>query len=463
MRKIIFIIATLFLSIPVLTAQEKETPPEGGTPLGFTVPEKEIVNLDNGLTLVMVPYGAIPKATIRVSIATGNVHEKEDQVWLSDLMADLLEEGSLTYNAKQIADKMANMGGNLNVRVSPHHTSFNSSVLYEYTPDALTLIGDVIQNPAWPESEIDRLKNDMKRNITVSLSRPQAQASRDFFSSLYPDHPYGKVYTTEAMVDSFTIEDIKNFYNENVGAKRTTIYVAGRFNKQKVTDAVKNTFSNWKEGPEVSYPQAVANAQGSVKIIDRPDAPQSTILYGLPVANTGSEDHVALSITNSLLGGSFGSRITSNIREDKGYTYSPRSTVNNNYKTSIWYESADVTTEFTGASLEEINKEITRLQNEPPTAEELKGIQNYEAGIFVLRNSSPGGIIAQLEFIDLHELDDSYLTNRVENIHAVTPGQVQQMTKKYIDPSQMTLVVVGDKKVIQKQIQETLNTDAIKQ
>src|SRR5690606_7188571 len=131
-----------------------------------------------------------------------------------------------------------------------------------------------------------------------------------------------------------------------------------------------------------------------IAVIDRPNAPQTTIMLGLPTLDPSKEDYVPLAVTNSLLGGSFGSRITSNIREDKGYTYSPRSVISTGYRVALWYEQADVTSEHTGASLQEISKEIKRLQSEPPSAEELKGIQNYEAGVFVLQNSTPQGIIS---------------------------------------------------------------------
>ena len=463
MKNISYILTVLFIACNLGIAQEKEQPPQGTAPKNFILPKKEVIKLDNGLKLVMIPYGTLPKSTIRISIATGNINEEEDQVWLPDLMADLMQEGSTSMNAKQIADKMSGMGGDLNIGVSPHHTSFNCSVLYEFTPDALVLISDVIKNPAWPESELDRLKNNMKRNLTVQLSRPQAQATNSFFANMYPNHPYGKIFSTPEMIDGFTIEDIKKFYDENIGAKRTTIYVAGKFNKSKVIQAVKDTFSDMKAGTERDYVIATPNTEVVAKIIDRPDAPQSTIFYGLPVPDPSNEDFVALSITNSLLGGSFGSRITSNIREDKGYTYSPSSVLSSNYKSGVWYEVADVTTQHTGASLNEINKEIKRLQSEVPSKEELDGIKNYESGVFVLRNSSPGGIINQLEFIETHDLDDSYLENRVHDIQAVTPEKVKEMTTKYIKPENMTLIVVGDKAKIQQQVQEIMKTKELKQ
>jgi predicted Zn-dependent peptidase len=153
-----------------------------------------------------------------------------------------------------------------------------------------------------------------------------------------------------------------------------------------------------------------------------------------------------------LLGGSFGSRITRNIREDKGYTYSPFSAVANHIGGTLWYEQADVTSEHTVASLQEIEKEIKKLQAIPPSAEELEGIQNYEAGIFVLRNSSPAGIINQLNFLDLYGLEDSYLGNYVKNIHSVTPEQVSELTKTHINYDKMTKILVGDKETIEQQI-----------
>jgi zinc protease len=187
-------------------------------------------------------------------------------------------------------------------------------------------------------------------------------------------------------------------------------------------------------------------------MIDRKNAPQTTVIIGTPTLTPKNKDAVALQVTNSLLGGSFGSRITSNIRENKGYTYSPFSTIQNRKGVSVWYEQADVTSEHTGESLHEIAKEIKKLQTEAPSKDELEGIQKYMAGTFVLQNSSSTGIINQLNFLDLHELDDSYLTDRVKNIYAVTPEKVSQMTKDYFKYENMTLVLVGDKKLLDKQI-----------
>lgn len=300
----------------------------------------------------------------------------------------------------------------------------------------------------------------MNRNLSVNLSRPGTQARKEFFAEIYPDHPYGRQYPTAELVNSYDIGDVKDFYEENFGAQRATVYVVGKFDAEEVKAAVEEKLSTWRKGAAANYPVASPQSTGTVKIIDRPGAPQSTILYGLPVADPSNPDYIPLDVMNSLLGGSFGSRITSNIREDKGYTYSPSSALVANYKTGLWYENADVTTEFTGASIEEINKEIRRLQNEPPSQEELQGIKNYESGIYVLQNSTPGGIISQLNFLDVHNLPESFLVDQVKNINAVTPAQVQAMARKYIQPEKMTLIVVGDKEKIKDQVNETMKTPA---
>ncbi|WP_324721002.1 M16 family metallopeptidase [Salinimicrobium sp. HB62] len=459
MRTTIFIFAlALFLVFPG-RAQEKQTPPQGGEPRDFKLPEKEVVTYDNGLKLVLVPYGSIPKAAINITLKAGNINEAEDEVWLADLLADLMEEG--TTEGYSVKDRLAGMGGNLNIGVGTHTTSLSTNVLSEFAPEAVEILGDVLVDPALPEGELERLKKDMNRNLTVSLSRPGSQARKAFFEEVYPDHPYGRVYPTAEQVNSYDIEDVRSFYEDNFGARRATVYVVGNFDAEKVKAAVGQKLSSWRPGPDVDFPVAQPKSNGTVAIIDRPGAPQSTIYYGIPVVGPNSEDYIPLDVMNSLLGGSFGSRITSNIREDKGYTYSPSSALVSNYKTGLWFENADVTTEFTGASIEEINKEIRRLQNEAPGEEELQRIKNYESGIYVLQNSTPFGIISQLNFLDVHDLPESFLVNQVKNINSVTPQQVQAMAKKYIQPEKMTLIVVGDKEKIKDQVSETMKTPAV--
>jgi predicted Zn-dependent peptidase len=454
MKTINRIFLTILFPVLVATATyaQKQTPPEGGTPRDFKLPEKKSTSFKNGLTTTLVQYGAIPKVDINIIIKTGNIHEGPNEVWLADLTGNLMREGTTSMDFKTIAKKVAAMGGQVNIATGPNQMTISGSVLSEFAPDLVRILADIVMHPAFPASEIDRLKNDMKRQLTVQKSVPQNQANEKFRSIIYKDHPYGKLFPTEQMIDSYTLEKLRAFYDKNIGAKRTVVYAVGKFNENEVKKAVEEAFAEWKEGPEVDYPVATPIKSNEVAMIDRPNAPQTTIILGLPMIDPSHPDYLPMTVTNSLLGGSFGSRITSNIREDKGYTYSPNSTVNAGYRSAFWYEQADVTTQHTGASLQEISKEIKRLQNEAPPKEELEGIQNYVAGVFVLQNSTPQGIISQLNFLDFHGLDDSYLTDRVKNIYKITPEKVQELAKQYFQYEDMTLVLVGDKKQLESQI-----------
>jgi len=450
MKKIAYIIIAGIFTLNIAVAQ-KQTPPAGGIPKDFKLPEKQTKTLANGLRTAMVQYGDIPKVSVNLIIKTGNVHEAANEVWLADLTGKMMREGTTTMNATTLSKKVAGMGGELNINVGMDQVTISGSVLSEFVGDFIKVIADVAMNPAFPSTELERIKGDLKRQLAVQKSVPQSLAQEKFFQIIYKDHPYGRYFPTDEMLGTYTLDMVKGFYDKNFGAKRSVLYVVGKFDEAAANKAADEAFSKWRQGPEINYPPAsIANTHDSA-VIERKDAPQTTVMIGLPVITPKDKDYVPMIVTNSLLGGSFGSRITSNIRENKGYTYSPFSTIQTRHGVAVWYEQADVTSEHTIASLQEIKKEITRLQNEPPSKQELQGIQNYEAGIFVLRNSSPDGIIGQLNFIDQQGLDDSYLTNLVKNIYSVTPEKVSEITKNYFKYDNMTLVLVGDQGTIDKQ------------
>jgi predicted Zn-dependent peptidase len=366
----------------------------------------------------------------------------------------MLREGTARDDFAAISRKAAMMGGSLNVAVGLTQTTLTGTVLSEYAADFIRLISDVVQQPVVPASELERLKGNMKRQLVTQKASPQAQAQEQFYQALYKGHRYGVTFPTEEMINGFTVQMVKEFYEKNFGARRSVLYVVGKFDAGAVNAAINGTLTKWKEGPGVSYPEVTVAATPDTLLIDRKSAPQTTLMVGMPVVTPTDKDYVPLLVANSLLGGSFGSRITSNIRENKGYTYSPSSGIQNRKGSALWFEQADVTSEHTVDALNEIEKEIKRLQMEPPSKEELAGIQNYEAGIFVLQNSTPAGIIGQLNFLDLYGLDDAYLNNLVKNIYAVTPEKISEITRKHLQYGKMTKVMIGDKETVQKQVEK---------
>jgi len=446
------IVITAFLSS--FGWAQKELPPEGGKPRDFSLPQKQQFTLENGVAVTLVPFGTIPKVTISVVVRTGNLNEEAHQVWLADVVGDMMKEGTTSRSATQIAQEAAQMGGDVSVNVTPDQSTISGDVLSEFGPKFIALIGDVVRNPLFPESELERIKIGRVRDLNVNLAQPGSLAQEAFMRALYPDHPYGRVFPKQADLEQFTIDDVKGFYEKNFGAQRTAVFVAGVFDAKVIEKAIRHAFEGWEKGPAVLVNVPKARTGQSFHLVERPGAPQSTIYFGLPVIDKSDNDYVKLVVTNSLLGGSFASRITSNIREKKGYTYSPYSMVSNRYRSAFWAEVADVGTEVTGPALKEIIAEINQLQSEPPSADELKGIQNYLAGTFVLQNSTRQGIIGQLNDLRLHGLPDVYLSNYVKNVHAVTPGDVQKTTQKYIRDEDMALVIVGDKAKVEEQIKD---------
>ena len=426
----------------------KQSPPAGGPPKAFHLPQVERFSLPNGLQVTLVPYGSIPKVRINVAVRAGNLNESASQTWLADLTGELMKEGTTSRSSQQVAQEAASMGGSIEIGTGPDVTNISADVLSEFGPKMVALLADVTEHALLPDSELGRLKQDLLRQLSVQKSQPGALARERFLKALYPDHPYGRLLSTEPIINGFDVQAVKKFYEDNFGAARTHIYVAGKFDSAAVKAAITQAFSGWKRGPDplIEIPKPVSNRE--VDLVDRPGAAQSTLYIGLPTIDPSNADYIPLQVMDSLLGGSFGSRITANIREQKGYTYSPRSQISARYRDAYWAEVADVTTAVTAPSIKEILYEIDRLQKSPPSDAELDGIKNYLAGVFVLRNSSRDGLIGQLQYVDLHQLGDNYLETYVQKVYTLTPQQVQEMAQKYILADKLTIVVVGDKEKV---------------
>ncbi len=448
-----FLALTLLAAVSIPAAAQKQAPPAGGPPKPFHVPTPQTYQLPNGMKVTMLKYGSVPKVTVQAVMRVGNANEQADHVWLADFTGNLMKEGSVSHNAEQIAKTSASMGARgLSISVGEDETRATLDVLGEFGPKAVALLADVLEHPAFPASEVERLKNNLKRQLTVQKSQPQLLAQAKFAELTYPNQAYGRFFPTMEVIDKFDAEQAKSFYDAQFGAARTHLYVVGQFDDAAVKKAIQDAFSSWRKGPEAENDVPKPVAQRRLELVEKPGAVQSSLIIGLPVIDPSNPDYVPLRVMDNILGGSFGSRITANIREQKGYTYSPGSSINAYYRTAYWAEFADVTTAVTGPSIKEILYEIDRLQKDPPTADELKGIQAYMSGIFVLQNSTRQGIIGQLSFAELHGLGPEYLQSFVQKVNAVTPEKVQEMAKKYLDPNRMTIVVVGDKEKIADQI-----------
>lgn len=452
-KKLLVTSIAALCSFCALSAVAKEAPPSGSKPKDFVVPKTDTMTLDNGLKVTFIPYGKTPKVTLQLRTNTGNIDDG-DHIWLSDISYEMLRQGTMTYTAKALAETVASMGGEVNTSVGMDASFVGMSVLSEFGDDAVGLIADMVMNAKFEANDLARIKTDTERRLTVALSNPSSIADEAFYHSVYGNHPYGRLYPTSDSLAELDSEDTANFVSTHVVPNRSHLYISGVFDKDSITKAVEVAFGQWEKGDPIERQTVLAQSGPSFELLEREAAPQSTLRLGLSTLSPAHDDYMKVSVMNTLLGGAFASRITSNIREDKGYTYSPRSAMVNRVGTGVWYEAADVTAESTGAALDEIIKEINLLATEAPTAEELEGIKNYMAGIFVLRNSSRTAIISQLAFTELHGLDKSYLADYVKTIYAITPEEIKAVTAKYLDVNKMHLTIVGDTESVMPQLKE---------
>jgi zinc protease len=451
MRTLI-LLGALALAAAPLDAQ-REAPPAPGTPKDFRVPPRRTFTLPNGMKVTMARYGVVPKVAVNLMLATGGIDEAPNQVELAGLTADMLVEGSTTRSAADISRLAAEMGGSLTAGAGDDQINIGGEVLSESADRYIAMLADVVLHPRFAEEDVERLRANRIRDNAIALSTPAQITRAKFREMIFGDHPYARVFAPDSLLAGYDAAKVREFHGRNFGARRAHLYVTGVYNPAKVELAIRTAFSRWTPGaaPTVKPPTPVTHRQ--LDLVDRPDAVQSSLRVGLPVADPTNPDWVRLNVTDALLGGAFGSRITANIRENKGYTYSPFSFVAPWPGTGLWVEVADVTTNVTGASLKEIFYEVDRLRDQAPPEPELTGIKNNMVGLFTIQNSSRGGLIGQMQFVDQYGLGDAYLAGYVKNVMSVTPAEVQQTAQKYLDPNRMTITVVGDKKAVEPQLE----------
>jgi predicted Zn-dependent peptidase len=265
------------------TAQ-KQTPPVGAPAKAFTVPAHQTYTLPNGLKVTLVPYANISKVTISLAVNAGSIDDGAGHGGVASLTGELLKEGSATLTPQQLADAAATMGSALDVSVSDDQIIAGLDVLSEFGPNAVRLLADVIEHPRLPDSELPRLKNDMLRQNAVAASRPRTIAAIHFRKILYGDHPYSVVLPPDTEVKALNIDDVKTYFTTNFNPQRSHLYVAGKFDSGSVKKAIAESFGKWPNSggpwkPNVPSPKP----QHVLDVTDRPGAPQSTLMVGLPV------------------------------------------------------------------------------------------------------------------------------------------------------------------------------------
>lgn len=270
---------------------------------------------------------------------------------------------------------------------------------------------------------------------------------------LFGSHPYARVSASEAEVAAFQREDLLGIYREFYTPENALLLLVGDFDSAAMLQNIENIFGSWSgKKPEVpAAPGLAAPRNRRVFLVHVPGAVQTQILAGCHAITRNDPGWTRLALANSIYGGAFNSRLVMNIREDKGYTYSPRSGVNALRQHGYFSVSAAVRNEVVAASLAEILYELDKMRALPVPEAELLDAQNYLSGIFSLGLATQGGLLSQLATIALNELPADYLETYREKVRALGPDDVLQAARKYFDSANLQIAVVGDRSQIEEQ------------
>jgi len=414
--------------------------------------------LSNGLEVLIAERHQLPILSLRLVARGGDDLVPVGKEGLAGLSASLLTEGTETRDALKLAGELSEIGASLNANGGRETSSISLSTLTKHEAKALDLFADVLLHPAFPEKDLERLR---KQTLAALLRRRDSAggiASVVFPKLLYGSgHPYGR-QDTPASVKGLTRDDAVHLYKMIFLPNNAALIVAGDTTPDVITAKLEEALKDWKPGeaPEVKYPQPPAPPKGvTVYLVDKPAAAQSVISLGKVGVPRNTPDYFPLVVMNGALGGQFSSRINLNLREDKGYSYGAHSRFDFLQGPGPFQAGGSVQTAVTKEALVELFKEITDINGlRPLTAAELAFAKDRLVKGFPSRFETALGQAAALSELFIYHLPDNYFTTYQSKIEAVTKEDADRVAKKYLEPEEMTVLVVGDRKIVEPKLKE---------
>ena len=453
------LVAVFVLSfVPAAPAADIKMPP-GLPPYGpMRLPEAPKVKsetLSNGLTVWLVQQNNLPKAAITLTLRGGYCADPADARGISDLLAATVKLGTSSMTARQIAERSQAAGGDLKAAASTENLTLSIEPLAEHVSDAIALLADVATHASFPDSEVELAKKNLLSSIQQNESDPKFLAERAFGRIHYGDHPYGVVSPTSAMVEHASTESLRKLYADTFLPNHAVIVIVGAIDSPAALAAIHASFDHWSNahaGAGKAAPaEPVSAAEKNVFFVPRPGSVQTALLLGAPAPVRTDPDYSALEVANAIYGGMFGSRLTKNIREDKGYTYSPYSYLDINGKAGVVITREDVRNAVTGPSYKETIFELNRMATAPVSDQELTSAKRYLLGTLGFRLQSRASVARRLATLWVYGLDTQFIRKDADDIMSATAAQVQQASQRYLAPDKMTVVAVGEDKVVHEQ------------
>jgi len=433
-------------------AEWRKDAPKPGPASALHLPVPEKFKLSNGLTVLFNERPGLPLVAANLVLHAGSAANPSDRPGLASMTARMLQQGTATRSALQIADRAADLGATLNSGAGADTTGVSTRALTRNFPEALELLADVALHPTLPQSEIERVRSERLTGIVQEKDDPFSLATRVLDLALYgPKHKYGypDSGTTES-IKAITRNDLENFWKQNYYPDDAALIVAGNIKLSVLKPLLEKQFSAWKAGkPAATAMTSPDTTDAKLILVDRPGAPQTTLVcFSMGLARS-TPDYAPVEVMNTDLGGLFSSRINMNLREAHGYTYGAFSFFQYHRTPGPFVAGSDVRTDVTAPATTEFFNELRKMRDTQMNADEMKLAKDS------ITRSMPGrferGTDAVATFAELftYDLPLDYFSKLPEHINAVTPEQAQSVAQKYILPDKIIVLAVGDRAKIE--------------
>lgn len=444
--------ASTFMSKMATAQIDRTKPPVLGPPPSVTLPPIITRQLSNGLKLMIVEQNELPVADFILVVGTGGTANPLNKEGLADLTANMLKEGAGRRSSLDIADQEAFLGVSIGAGSGWDATTISLNTPTAQLDSALALFADVALRPAFPSTEFERVRKDRLTALIQLKDEGPAIANRAYANILYgAQHPYGRPLSgTEASVAALAAGDLQQFYNMYYHPNNSTLIIVGDVKADVIQAKINSLFGSWQplEQPAFQMAQFQRAGTANIYLIDKPGAPQSSFRIGSIGVPRSTKDYFALDVLNTILGGSFTSRLNQNLRETKGYTYGAGSSFDMRKYEGPFTARAEIVAAKTDSALIEFMKELNAIRDTVPAAELAKA-KRYLQLQLPSQFETTGDIAAALVPVAIFGLPLDYYNMYTNNIEQVTQADVQRAARQYINPAAVSIVIVGDRKVIE--------------
>ena len=445
-------------------APDRSVPPKAGPPPPLKVPSIQKRTLSSGVPVWIVELHKVPVVHVSLVVKSGSGADPLGKYGIASLTAEMLDEGAGQRNSLQIADAIDYLGASLSTSSTSDASFVDLHVPVARLGDALPIMADVALRPSFPQAELQRVREELLASLLQAQDDPASLIQFAFPRLVFgPQHRYGTVSIgTVAAVKGFSVADLRQFHAQHYVPSNAALIVTGDVTAASTVARLEAALGAWKgaPAPHTAVPVAPQLTTRQIYLIDKPGAAQSQIRIGWVGVPRSTPDYFALRVLNTILGGSFTSRLNQNLREEHGYAYGASSSFDMRSGAGPFYAAAGVQTDKTAEALTEFFKELDGIRK-PIPAEEIEKAKNYLALLLPRNFETTESLAGSLVQVFVYNLPADYYTTYTARIRAVTPVDVQRAAERYIQPDKFAVVIVGDRKAIEPGI-KALNLGPIK-